>query len=272
MKKYVFSSEDANSHLLSLSHLPNAATGHYIRLRRIFNPEDGRSVILPLDHGMSHGVLPGLEDPCRIVSDAVNEKIDAIILHAGLARRVAHLYGNHLATIFAVTSSGSALADHVLLGSVEQAVKYAADAVYVELKLGAPQELDVMRMISQVKREAEKYDLPLMVAAYVYPTYRQKVGIQSTVTACRIAGELGADIVKTSYPGDADLFAKIIAGTPAPVVIAGGTLTEEQDLFRMIAETLQIGAAGVAIGRNVWGANNPREVLSKIRSIVHGKE
>ncbi len=254
---------------LSSGKPPNASTGHYIRLQRILKPEDNHTIIIPLDHGMSRGPLPGIVNPRQVVADAVAGKADAIMLHAGLARRVADLYGNRLAAIFKLSASGTAGADHVLLGSIEQAIRYAADAVCVELKLGSPNELKTMRMISQVKHEAERYDLPVMITAYAYPPYREKVGNQSIVNVCRIAGELGADIVKTAYPGDRDTFARIIEGTPAPVVVAGGELVKQEDLLLMIAQVMQAGAAGVAIGRNIWGAKNPQALLSAIKSIVH---
>jgi len=88
--------------------------------------------------------------------------------------------------------------------------------------------------------------------------------------AARIGAELGADIIKTNYTGSPETFKEVVDGCPVPVIIAGGPkVNSEQDLLEMIEGSLEAGGKGVAIGRNVFQANNPTDLVRKIAKIVH---
>ncbi len=90
--------------------------------------------------------------------------------------------------------------------------------------------------------------------------------------AARAGAELGADIVKTNYTGDPDTFKEVIDGCPVPVVIAGGPKVEtEQELLEMVKNSIEVGGAGVAIGRNVFQAKSPQRTTRAISEIVHNK-
>ena len=79
------------------------------------------------------------------------------------------------------------------------------------------------------------------------------------------------DIVKTNYTGDVDSFREIVKGVPVPVIIAGGPkMDTTRDVFQMIYDAVvEAGAAGVAMGRNVFQADNPRAMVAAICRIVH---
>ncbi|MBO3833109.1 MAG: fructose-bisphosphate aldolase, partial [Candidatus Brockarchaeota archaeon] len=57
------------------------------RLRRIFR-EDGRSVIVPMDHGVSIGPVKGLQNMAWLVGELSKGGVDAIVVHKGWARMV----------------------------------------------------------------------------------------------------------------------------------------------------------------------------------------
>jgi DhnA family fructose-bisphosphate aldolase class Ia len=250
-------------------HQAGPAIGHGIRMRRILNPADGKTVIVPFDHGMIFGPLHGIANPRETVTHALAGHADAVLLHAGLARGVADLYGGRMASLFKLTNGASIPTDQVLLGSVEQAARYAADAVCAEFYLGGPDELDTLRTVGLIQREAEQYGLPTVVHAYVYPAYEQKIGVGAWIHACRIAGELGADIVKTAYIDNQDAFVALLEATPAPVVVAGGEPGGTRKLLSGIATAIRLGASGVAVGRGVWGSPDPTATLCAIRALVH---
>jgi DhnA family fructose-bisphosphate aldolase class Ia len=88
--------------------------------------------------------------------------------------------------------------------------------------------------------------------------------------AARVGAELGADMVKTNYTGDPDSFSRVIESCPVPVIIAGGPRVEsEMDLLRMVEGAIGSGARGVAIGRNVFQADDPALITRRICGIVH---
>ena len=90
--------------------------------------------------------------------------------------------------------------------------------------------------------------------------------------ASRAAQEIGADIVKTLYAGDIDSFKAVIEGCPAPVVILGGIKADNvKDMFQDVHDSLQAGAAGITIGRNIWQNDNIKAIVEAMVGLVHEK-
>ncbi|MFX0076735.1 MAG: fructose-bisphosphate aldolase, partial [Candidatus Hermodarchaeota archaeon] len=87
--------------------------------------------------------------------------------------------------------------------------------------------------------------------------------------AARVAAELGADIVKTNWTGDPDSFKEVVDGCMVPVIIAGGIKAGIKDLLEITKQSLDVGGAGVAYGRNVFQSENPRKVVKALHLIVH---
>jgi fructose-bisphosphate aldolase/2-amino-3,7-dideoxy-D-threo-hept-6-ulosonate synthase len=95
-------------------------------------------------------------------------------------------------------------------------------------------------------------------------------GAGAELLAARAGAELGADIVKTSYPGDHDSFKRLVEACPAPVVIAGGPRAESlRDMLVKVEDAMDCGAAGVAWGRNVWQSADPAKTTAALVDIVH---
>jgi fructose-bisphosphate aldolase/2-amino-3,7-dideoxy-D-threo-hept-6-ulosonate synthase len=246
--------------------------GHRIRLDRIFDPDDGRAVILPFDHGMVMGPLPGIVDLRQTVQAAIEGGVDALLFNPGVARQFADLSGRRAALMVKLTNGASVDTDQVRIGTVEQAIRLGADAVCAEFYVGSPGELDSLRLMSALREESERFGIPLMLHAYVYPAYEEKHGHKAWLHACRIASELGADVIKTAYPGRVEAFAEILASVAIPVVVAGGSAAEFPKLLQDIDDAIQVGAAGVAVGRNAWGAKDPARAIAAIRAVVHDRK
>jgi DhnA family fructose-bisphosphate aldolase class Ia len=67
-----------------VSSITGAGKGY--RLGRIF-ARDGRTVVLPVDHGTMLGRTPGLEDPVAVVSRFLELPCDGFLLGPGVATR-----------------------------------------------------------------------------------------------------------------------------------------------------------------------------------------
>lgn len=252
------------------SYQPRSSVGHSIRMRRILNPNDNRTVILPLDHAMVLGVVPGIVDPRITVELGIAANVDAVLFQPGIARYTVDIYAGRAASLLKITNGASVDTEQWVIGSVDQALVYDADAICVEFYLGDPNEMRVLHDISRLQREAERYGLPVIMHAYVHPDYDAKVGVKAWIHACRIAGELGADIVKTAYITDKDALIALVEGTPAPVVVAGGdSQATTHQLLSDISGALRCGVSGVAVGRRAWGAKDPQATIEAIRAVVH---
>jgi DhnA family fructose-bisphosphate aldolase class Ia len=88
--------------------------------------------------------------------------------------------------------------------------------------------------------------------------------------ACRQSVELGADIVKTEYTGDIESMRELVEGVYAPVLILGGAKkVPERELLQEIRDALDAGAAGIAMGRNIWGHDKPAHYTAAIAALIH---
>jgi putative autoinducer-2 (AI-2) aldolase len=85
--------------------------------------------------------------------------------------------------------------------------------------------------------------------------------------ASRICAELGAQFVKTYYCDEG--FARVTAGCPVPVVMAGGRKLPESDALEMAYRAIAEGAAGVDMGRNIFQSEAPAAMIQAVAGVVH---
>jgi len=91
--------------------------------------------------------------------------------------------------------------------------------------------------------------------------------------AARAAADTGADIVKTSYPGSPEEFAKLCRTTPVPVLIGGGVRLDNEDEFlSIVKQSLRAGGAGICIGRNLFQRRPVEPLAHRISALLHGPE
>jgi fructose-bisphosphate aldolase/2-amino-3,7-dideoxy-D-threo-hept-6-ulosonate synthase len=154
---------------------------------------------------------------------------------------------------------------------VEDAIRIGADAVSIHINVGAADEAEMLRDLGRVARTCDLWGMPLVAMMYPRgPRVKSEHDVEYVKLAARIGAELGADIVKTNYTGSPDTFKEVVKGCNVPVVIAGGPkMDTEADLLQMVYDAIGAGATGVAIGRNIFQAENPTLLVSKLCTIVH---
>ena len=86
--------------------------------------------------------------------------------------------------------------------------------------------------------------------------------------ATRIVAEMGVQLVKTYY---CDNFEEVVAACPVPIVVAGGKKLPEDEALTLAYRSIQGGARGLDMGRNIFQSNHPVEMAKAIRMIVHQK-
>ena len=227
--------------------------GKKVRYDRIVNPGTGKTVMIPLDHGVILGPMAGIEDPRETVRRVVAGGADAVIFNAGMAGNLYPEYANRCGSVLNLSNIITGENDLTLISSVEYALKQAADAISVQVMVGSPHERHMLDNFRQVTEELLK-----------------QRGAEAELLAARAGAELGADIVKTSYTGDPRTFEKLVAFCPAPVVVAGGPRKgTTRDMLEMVRAAMDCGAAGVALGRNVWQSADPVRTTRALADIIH---
>ncbi|HOK41241.1 MAG TPA: 2-amino-3,7-dideoxy-D-threo-hept-6-ulosonate synthase [bacterium] len=248
--------------------------GKQIRLERIVDRNSGRTVIVPLDHGVTVGPIEGLIDMAKTVNAIAEGGANAVIGHKALPFYGHRGYGKDIGLILHLSAStklGPDPNNKVLVNNVQRAVKMGADAVSIHVNIGAENEAEMLRDFGIVSEECQEWGMPLIAMMYPRgPKVKNEHDVEVVKLAARVGAELGADIVKTNYTGSPETFAEVIRGCPVPVVIAGGEKMEtDEQLLTMVEEALSVGAKGVSIGRNIFQHSNPYLIVKAISSIVH---
>ena len=248
--------------------------GKKIRLERIMNRETGKTVIVPMDHGVTIGPVPGLINLPETVDAVANGGANAFVVHKGVAEAGHRRRGKDVGLILHLSASTRMAPDpnsKTMVCTVEEAIKLGADGVSIHVNLGAEDERSMLNDLGYVGRVAMEWGMPLLAMMY---TRGSKVTNEYDVNwvkhAARVGAELGADIVKVVYTGSAESFREVVEGCFVPVVIAGGEkMDNDEDIVEMVKGAMAAGAAGVSIGRNVFQHKAPEKIIQTISQIVH---
>ncbi len=248
--------------------------GKQVRMERILNRTTGRTIIVPMDHGVTMGLVDGLIDMRETVNDMAKAGADAVLMHKGLVRCSHRSAGKDIGLIVHLSAS-TALSPNgntkTLVGTVEEGLKHGADAVSVHINLGDVNERDMLRDMGRVAEACDNWHMPLLAMVYARgPQVKNSFDPAAIAHCARVGVELGADIVKVSYTGDIESFADVVAGCCVPVVIAGGErMDSNREILQMVSDSLKAGGAGISMGRNVFQHPRRVELVRALRAVVH---
>jgi predicted phospho-2-dehydro-3-deoxyheptonate aldolase len=248
--------------------------GKRIRMERILDRNSGRTVIVPMDHGVTVGPIAGLEDMRTAVSNVVRGGANAVLMHKGMVHAGHRETGRDIGLIVHL-SAGTTLSPDPnvkeLVCTLEEAIKLGADAVSVHINLGAETENHMLRQLGQVGERCQNWQMPLIAMMYTRGAKIQnEFDVKNVKHAARVGAELGADIVKAPYTGSVESFREVVQGCPVPVVIAGGEKMEsDRDILTVVRDSLAAGAAGLSIGRNAFQHKHPERMIRALCAIVH---
>jgi len=249
-------------------------TGKAVRLERIMDRRTKRTIIVPMDHGMSVGPIKGIEDMAHTVDLVAEGGANAVLGHIGLPLFGHRRHGKDIGMILHLSASTSLSPDpnnKVLITPVEDAIRMGADAVSVHINIGAETECNMLQSLGITASRCREWGMPLL--AMMYPRGKNinaENSAQYVKIAARAAAETGVDLVKTNYTGDIDSFREVTKGCPVPVLMAGGPRMETtEQILEMVYDSIEGGGSGVAIGRNVFQAEDPTKMVRAIAAIVH---
>ena len=248
--------------------------GKNIRLERLFDRKSNKTIIIPMDHGLTMGTIKGLENLVEMIDKVAMGGANAVLEHSGMVGTGHRQYGKDIGLIIHLSGATNLTPDpnkKVLVCSVERALKMGADGVSIHINIGADEEPEMLQDAHTVIEASREWGVPLLAMMYPRGKKIEDENAPDAVNiAVRVGAELGADIVKTNYTGDIDSFKYIVKGVNIPVIIAGGPKMDTiPELFQVVYDSIQAGAAGAAIGRNVFQADNPTKVVKGLSKIVH---
>lgn len=266
----------------------DVSLGKRTRLHRLlytFGPGNGTLQLLPIDQGLEHGPRdffpnPPAKDPDFQLRLAKEGHFSGIVFQIGIAAKYMRDYAGVVPLVLKLNGKTEIPADKAPLSpciaSVEDAVRLGADAVGYTLYVGSPVQADDFEQFRQVREEAERLGMPIIVWAYPRGEAIEARGGRDSLYAvdyaARVASELGADIVKINVP---KLNPEKDAAAPKPyntlqpsrdeavrmvvesagrtlVLFSGGEMEGEGDVIDKARVAMDAGATGLIFGRNVW--------------------
>lgn len=256
----------------------SAHVGKAMRLKRVID-RDGVSVICALDHGMtSPTFLEPLADIRTRTAEAVAGGANVIMMSKGMIRIAEPAFAPTTSLALLLSASarpGYTRPEIVNIADVEEALQLGADAVVLFTALDGENEADMITILSTVGRECAMLGMPFIAEAEFPTTYasveelNQQYGFDYLCRNVRLCTELGADIVKTNWPGDADSFARLVeAANGIPVVLAGGSRLDDLELLTRMEAAMDAGAVGCSVGRNIFMHHSPEALTRALSRVI----
>lgn len=247
--------------------------GKKIRIERIIDRKSGNTVIVPMDHGLTVGPIEGIVNMPETINAVAEGGANAVVEHKGVIQFGHRGYGKDVGLILHLSGSTALSPDpneKVPVCTVEEAIKLGADAISIHINLGSKTEAEQIRHLGEVSKACNEWGIPLLAMMYPRGDAVDPFDEKAVAHAARAGAELGADIIKTNFTGSVESFKKVVEGCPIPVVVAGGPkMGSESEILKMVEMAITGGARGVAIGRNVFQANNPTKMTRAISMVVH---
>lgn len=269
----------------------DSRTGKKIRLGRVLDPHDGRGVVIAASHGVMSGPPAGLRTRAEIEKVfAQLSGADAVMVSPGMVPLLEDFYVGrnrpglvlHLdwknvgRKIYTPGRDGRSEGVLAQLASIEELAAAGVDAVMTYLYLGqrdSTLERAEIERNTRIIRECERWGIAVIVEPRSALEGDDPEALSTDVMSlyCRIAADLGADVVKALWNGSVASFAPVAETCFAPILVAGGAGGEDaRSTMQLAADSLEAGAAGVMFGRRVFRADDPAGVLTGLNAVVHG--
>jgi fructose-bisphosphate aldolase, class I len=259
--------------------------GKKARLHRIlyqFGLKNGTALFLPYDQGLEHGprdffANPAASDPGYIARLALEGGFNGIAIQIGLAEKFYWDYAGEVPLVLKLNGKTDIPSDYAALSplhaSVADAVRLGADAVGYTLYVGTPAAEADFAQYRQVREDAARLGMPLIVWAYPRGSAIDNKGGRDSFYAvdyaARTASELGADVVKVNFPHPEKRFdvpaaynkaftpeqaidAVVRSANRTLLLVSGGEQQGDEAMLEKARRAMEAGATGLIFGRNVW--------------------
>ena len=241
------------------------SVGKTIRLKRVLNHPTNTSVICALDHGMTSPVfLEPLADIRARVTEAVAGGANVLMLSRGMSRIAAAELSQTTAVAYMLSASADPGENPSIaaVAEVEEALRSGADAVVLYVALGTDTEQDMIERLAEVGSACDELGMPFIAEAEwpsAYSGTTSELGTDYLLRNVRLCAELGADVIKTNWPGSGEEYARLVAAAAGlPTVLAGS----------VVGNSPIVCAVGCSVGRNIFMHENPEAMTRALKRVI----
>lgn len=256
--------------------------GKKARLHRILHEHglrNGTAIFLPYDQGLEHGprdffANPAASDPRYILKLALEGGFNGIAVQIGLAEKFYWDYAGEIPLVLKLNGKTDIPPSDDPLSpvnaTVEDAVRLGADAVGYTLYVGSPAQERDFGQYRQVRADAQRLGMPLIVWSYprgeAIDAKGGKDSFYAVDYAARTASELGADVVKVNFPhpekpygayarefsSQQAIDAVVRSANRTLLLVSGGERAGDEAMLEKARQSMEAGATGLIFGRNIW--------------------
>ncbi|MFR6276233.1 MAG: class I fructose-bisphosphate aldolase [Blautia sp.] len=255
-----------------------AMLGKEVRMSRLVNPKSNKMMAITVDHATSRGIAPltGLHHVQDTIDKIILGRPDAMTLTKGIAEHCMWNHAGEVAMLMKISNySPVAPTKDTIFGTVDEAIRMGADAVSMGCMALGDFQGEQFEAIGRVSEECMRKGMPLI--GHVYPKGESvkpedRTAWENIAYCVRSACELGMDIIKTTYTGDPESMAKVVATVPSTfrIVIQGGDACKTlDDYLQMTRDAMDCGVGGVTMGRFVWDYKDVTALVIALRYIIH---
>ena len=231
--------------------------------------DNNKTFLLALDTLIPHGINENFKTKNinNFLEKLEEDTLDGIVVHTGFMKNLPeHLQKKWPWIAKLTTNSKSSDDKRALIDSVQRTISAGAVAVALNIFVGSKNEKEQFEWMKEISQQCENYGMPLIVFASPSPDSFKTEDIAYTA---RVASELGADIVKTNYPGNEGKFSLILDYCPVPVIIEKSPLSNNKSgTLETVKGSLAAGGSGILFGERIFNASNPIERVKQIKSII----
>jgi len=241
--------------------------------------KNNRGMLLAYDHGFERGPSDFDEhsiDPAWIMDIADSGYFTGVIFQKGIASKYYDKKKYKVPLIVKLNGKTAFHAGEEPISlqncTVDEARELGAVAVGYTIYVGSENEQQMIQEFSKIEEEAHAKGL--IVMGWMYPRgkhVKSDIDKETLAYAARLGQELNCDAIKIKYTGRPENFGWVVkaAGKTAVFVVGGEKVEDEEAVLKTTREIIECGAAGWAVGRNIWQAKEPKALAKKIAEILY---
>lgn len=248
-------------------------------------PSDGKALVVAMDHGMI-GALVGFKNPKTTLLKILEGGPDGILITPNFVRnfkneisKKTNIKINIRVDLMATSTIPGLAGDEEIqlqFSDVEECLEVGADAIVTLLIFGRenPEVIkDNIKYVAALSKITHHYHIPLVVEVPFWGKVCPKESQERSKfleDACRIAFEIGADIIKAPYLQDRRAFRNLTSNLPIPILILGGEkMNTNEEILVTVKNSLEDGGRGIYFGRNIWQNEDPIYMIKTLYKIIH---
>ena len=235
-----------------------------------------KQIVVAIDHGLSFPDMPGLERPRELLEKLASDpNVSGLIASPGIYRQ-ARRWGvdltglNRLITVDYLMQEGATLRAREIFLTPGDAADYQPDCYKMFFNIYEDRG-DLMQNIHDLSRfaaEGKRRGISCLAEVLFFnnPEFLEGPKKQAELLhyGCRVAMEVGADVLKVPLIEDQERLAEVIDRLAVPTFILGGAKADGGSFIQSMRGLARLPVSGVMLGRNIFQSEDMTGAIRQV--------